>query len=110
MSKKIRKGDQVLVLAGNDKGKKGEVLSRSEDRVVVSGVNVRKKHMKPTQQSQVQGGRIIEKEMSIDISNVQLCSKDGVNSKVSTRVSDKGLKELVFNKSGQVHRPLKKPA
>ncbi len=110
MTKKIRKGDQVLVLAGNDRGKQGEVQSRSEDRVVVSGVNVRKKHMKPTQQSQVQGGRIVEMEMSIHISNVQLCSKDGVKSKVSTKVSDNGQRDLVFKKSGQTHRTLNKPA
>ena len=108
MSKRIRKGDQVKVLAGNDKGKQGVVQSRSEDRVVVSGVNVRKKHMKPTQQNQVQGGRIVEMEMSIDISNVQLVSKDGVSSKVAIKTSDKGHKEVVFKKSGQTHRPLKK--
>ena len=56
MSKWIRKGDRVLVIAGNDKGKAGEVLSRDEDRVIVQGINVRKKHMRRTQE--MQGGRI----------------------------------------------------
>ena len=105
MSKKIRKNDRVLVIAGNDKGKKGKVQSRSEDRVVVEGVNVRKKHMKPTQQ--MQGGRVIDMEMSIHISNVMLISKDeATTSRVSTRTTDKG-REIVFKKTGQVHRSVK---
>ena len=74
MSKWIRKGDRVLVIAGNDKGRAGEVLSRDEDRVVVQGINIRKKHMRRTQE--MQGGRIVEMEMPIHISNVQLCNKD----------------------------------
>ena len=65
MSKKIRKGDRVIVTAGNDKGKTGEVLSRTEERVLVQGVNVRKKHMRRTQQTQ--GGRVVEIEIPIHI-------------------------------------------
>ncbi len=75
MSKTIRKGDRVLVIAGNDRGKAGEVLSRAQERVLVQGVNIRKKHMKRTQQTQ--GGRVIEMEMPIHISNVTLCDKEG---------------------------------
>lgn len=76
MSKqKLRKGDRVLVLAGNDKGKIGEVLSRKEDRILVQGVNIRKKHLRPTGQSQ--GGRVVEMEVPIHISNVSLCDKEG---------------------------------
>jgi large subunit ribosomal protein L24 len=75
MGKSIRRGDRVLVIAGNDRGKSGEVLGRSEDRVLVQGVNIRKKHMKRTQQTQ--GGRIIEMESPIHVSNVCLCDKDG---------------------------------
>ena len=75
MSKWIRKGDRVVVVAGNDKGKAGEVLSRSEERVLVQGINVRKKHMKRTQEAQ--GPRIIEMEVPIHISNVALCDKEG---------------------------------
>jgi large subunit ribosomal protein L24 len=75
MSKTIRKGDQVLVIAGNDRGKTGEVISRGEERILVKGVNVRKKHLKKTQQAQ--GGRIVEMEVPIHISNVCLCDKNG---------------------------------
>ena len=75
MSKWIRKGDRVLVIAGNDKGKSGEVLTRGEERIIVQGINVRKKHMKRTQETQ--GGRIIEMEVPIHISNVCLCDKEG---------------------------------
>jgi large subunit ribosomal protein L24 len=76
---KVKKGSRVLVIAGNDRGKTGEVLSKSEDRVIVQGVNVRKKHLKRSQQqdAQVQGGRIVEMEVPIHISNVCLCDKDG---------------------------------
>lgn len=75
MSKNVRKGNLVLVIAGNDRGRTGEVLSCKEDRVLVKGVNIRKKHMKRTQQTQ--GGRIIEMEVPIHISNVCLCDQTG---------------------------------
>lgn len=76
MGKWIKKGDRVLVIAGNYRGKAGEVLSRGEERILVQGVNIRKKHMKPTQQTQGKG-RIIEMEVPIHISNVCLCDKEG---------------------------------
>ena len=98
MSKWIRKGDRVLVIAGNDRGKMGEVLARSEERVLVQGVNVRKKHMKRTQQTQA--GRIIDIEVPIHISNVRLCDKEGNPLKVA--VSEKqGEKTLVARKKGE---------
>lgn len=75
MGKSIRKGDRVLVIAGNDRGKTGEVLTRSEDRVLIQGINVRKKHLKRTQQTQ--GGRIVEMEVPIHVSNVCLCDQEG---------------------------------
>ena len=105
MSTKIRKNDHVQVIAGNDKGKKGVVKSRSADRIVVEGVNMRKKHMKPTQQ--MQGGRVVEMEMAIHISNVMLTSKDeSTASRVKISTTDKG-REVVFKKSGEVYRPVK---
>jgi len=58
---KLRKGDQVIVIAGKDKGKQGTVLAVKEDRVKVEGINIVKKHQKPNQQTGVEGG-IIEKE------------------------------------------------
>jgi large subunit ribosomal protein L24 len=87
MSKWIKSGTRVLVIAGNDRGKSGEVLSRSEERVIVQGINVRKKHMKKTQQTQ--GGRIVEMEVPIHISNVCLCDKDGNRVKASVKKAER---------------------
>ncbi|MBU6383119.1 MAG: 50S ribosomal protein L24 [Verrucomicrobia bacterium] len=75
MKQSIKKGSHVLVIAGNDRGKTGEVMAKGEDRVLVQGVNIRKKHMKRTQQTQ--GGRVVEMEVPIHISNVCLCDKEG---------------------------------
>jgi large subunit ribosomal protein L24 len=68
---KIRKGDQVLVIAGNDKGKKGEVriVDRERGRVIVEGVNLRWKHKRATQQDP-QGAERVQEECSIHASNV----------------------------------------
>ena len=69
---KIRKGDQVIVLTGRDKGKRGAVLQRvDEDRVVVEGVNVVKKHVKPNPMKGTTGG-VVDKTMSIHQSNVAI--------------------------------------
>lgn len=111
MSKWIRKGDRVKVIAGNDKGKTGEVLSRGEERVLVQGVNIRKKHMKRTEQSQ--GARIVEMEIPIHISNVALCDKEGNVLKVSVRQEKVGgPRELVYKAGTKnaVYRAVKKPA
>lgn len=110
MSKWIRKGDRVLIIAGNDKGKTGEVLACGEDRVLVQGVNVRKKHLRPQQNTK--GGRIVEMETPIHISNVQLCDKEGKRLKIKVRQEKNGQRELVY-KSGSkevVYRSVKKPA
>src|SRR3990167_5667534 len=109
MSKWIRKGDRVVVIAGNDKGKTGEVLARSEDRVIVQGVNVRKKHLKRTQQTQ--GGRIVEMEVPIHISNVCISDKEGKRLKVSVKHGN-GQRDLVYKTGGKeaVYRSVKKPA
>ncbi len=108
MSKWIRKGDRVLVVAGNSKGKFGEVLSRAGEAVLVQDVNVRKKHMRRTQETQ--GGRIIQMEMPIHISNVRLCNKEGQALKVRVRVGKDGVRELVSGKKGSetVYRSIKK--
>lgn len=108
MSKWIKKGDRVLVIAGNDRGKAGEVLSRSEDRVLIQGINVRKKHLKRTQQTQ--GGRIVEMEVPIHISNVCLCDKDGNRLKLHVKHEKTGQRDLVHKRGakGTVHRSVKK--
>jgi large subunit ribosomal protein L24 len=69
--RKIRKGDEVVVIAGRDKGRRGTVVKVLEDRVVVENINMVKRHTKPNPQRNVQGG-IVEKETSIDLSNVAL--------------------------------------
>lgn len=105
MSKWIKKGDKVVVISGNYKGKSGEVLSRLEDRVVVQGVSIRKKHMKRRAQSGP--GEIIEMETPIHISNVSLCSPEGRAVRLKARIVN-GTKELYY-KDGQneiVHRKI----
>jgi large subunit ribosomal protein L24 len=70
--RKIKKGDQVVVLAGRDKGKRGTVLSLDgDDRLYVEGVNVVRKHQKPNPNKGVTGG-IVEKSLSIHVSNIAL--------------------------------------
>ena len=69
---RIRKGDEVLVIAGRDKGRRGTVVKLiDDDHVVVEGVNMVKRHTKPNPQRNVQGG-IVEKEAPVDLSNVML--------------------------------------
>ena len=66
---KIRKGDEVVVIAGRDKGRRGTVIKVLEGQVLVENINMVKRHTKPNPQRQIQGG-IIEKEAAIDLSNV----------------------------------------
>ena len=97
---KIRKGDRVRVLTGKDRGKEGEVISvhPTTGKVVVEGVNVAKRHQKPTRAMQ-QGG-IIDKAMPIDASNVALVDKDGRATRVGYRVDNDGSKVRVGRRSG----------
>jgi len=111
MSKWIRKGDLVKVITGNDKGKVGGVLKRLENKVVVEGVNVRKKHLKKTQENPA--GRIIEMGTPIHTSNVALCDAEGKILKVRVRVGDKTReRELVYKMGSKnvLYRTVKKPA
>ena len=97
---RIKKGDTVQVLSGNDKGKKGEVLEvmPKDSKVVVKGVNVRKKHIKPRRQGE-EGG-IIPVECAIDSSKVNVvCSKCGKATKIGF-VEEKGEKVRVCKKCG----------
>lgn len=103
----LRKGDEVTVIAGNDKGKTGKVISINDERITVEGVNVRKKHMKPTQQNQK--GQIIDIECAIHISNVK-ASADGKAVKVRKRFNKQGEKELYYldGQKEVLYRPVKK--
>ena len=84
---KIKTGDNVIVIAGKDKGKTGNVLSvlRSKDRIVVEGVNIVKHHRKATQENP---GKIEEKEASIHISNLSLLTSEGKITRVGYRMDD----------------------
>ncbi len=99
---KIRKGDQVVVIAGRDKGRSGEVLKvlRAQSRLVVQGVNMVKRH---TRQSPGQTGGIVEKEGSIHISNVAMADpKGGAATRVGYRFLDDGTKVRFARRSGEV--------
>ena len=95
MAQWIKKGDKVLVIAGNDKGRTGAVLRKKGERVVIQGINIRKKHVK--RQAQVQTPSIIEVEMPIHISNVCLCDEDGKPICLKVKQTKKE-KELVYGK------------
>lgn len=96
---RIKKGDTVQVIAGKDKGKTGEVLRTLpyENRVVVQGINIRTRHVKPTQEGET--GRIVSEEASLHVSNVMLYS---TTKQVASRV------EIVVEKDGTKKRRLKK--
>jgi large subunit ribosomal protein L24 len=98
---KIKKGDEVVVITGRDKGKTGEVVAvdRETMRVTVRGINMVKRHQRPTAQAQ---GGIIEKELGIHISNVALRDpKTKKATKVGTKVLGDGRKVRVARKSGE---------
>ena len=103
MSNKIRKGDDVIVLAGKDKGKRGTVLRMLDgERVLVENVNMAKKHVKPKPMKGEQGG-IVEKEMALHMSNVALFNpaKDMAD-RVGFKVLEDGRKVRVFKSDGEV--------
>jgi len=99
---KIKRNDQVEVIAGKDKGKKGRVLRviADKNRLLVEGVMIMKKHVKPNPQRNIKGG-IAEQEATIHISNVMLIDSDGNKTRVGTRVD--GDKKVRYSKaSGNV--------
>ena len=99
---KIRKGDTVTVVAGREKGRSGEVLRTdpARRRVVVQGVNMVKRHTRP---SPVSPGGVLEKEASLDISNVALVDpSDGKATRVGFRVLEDGRKVRYARRSGEV--------
>ena len=100
---KIRTGDQVIVLAGRDKGQRGSVLRvLADDRVIVEGVNVVKRHTRPNPQRNVTGG-IIDKEAPIQRSNVGLYNPtSGKSERVGFRRLEDGRKVRVYRQSGEV--------
>lgn len=100
---KLRKGDEVLVISGEDRGKRGKVLKvvREKNRVVVEGVNFIRRHTRPSQ-SNPQGG-IVEREAAMHASNVMLVDpRGGRPTRVGTRVNEDGSRDRVARRSGEV--------
>jgi len=99
---RIKKGDEVIVIAGRDKGKRGTVLRRVDDEhVVVEGVNRAKKHQRPNPMKNVAGG-IVDKDMPVNVSNVALfnpATKKG--DRVGFKVLADGRKVRVFKSNGE---------
>ncbi|MGL5287683.1 LSU ribosomal protein L24P [Aeromonas sp. RU39B] len=103
MAAKIRREDEVIVLTGKDKGKRGKVTQvlADEGKVVVEGINLVKKHQKP-QPALGQAGGIVTKEAPIDVSNVALFnSASGKADRVGFRIED-GKKVRVFKSTGEL--------
>ena len=99
---KIKQGDEVIVTTGKDKGRRGTVLQIFDDqRVLVEGINIAKKHTKPNPNAGIEGG-IVDKAMPIDISNVLVFNpKTKKGDRVGFRVSEDGAKERIFRSSGE---------
>jgi large subunit ribosomal protein L24 len=102
MASKIRRDDEVIVIAGKDKGKTGKVLQviTGTERVIVEGINLIKKHQKPVPQLQQPGG-IIDKEASINVSNVAIVNPEtGKADRVGFKFED-GKKVRIFKSNGK---------
>ena len=101
MANRIKKGDQVVVNTGKDKGKQGEVVRVDGDRVIVANVNIVKRHTKPNPQAGVAGG-VVEREASIHISNVNVLNPAArKGERVGFKVLEDGRKLRVFRSSGE---------
>ena len=99
---RIRKGDQVIVITGKNKGQRGEVLRVAGDRAFVQNLNLVKRHTKPNPQANQAGG-IVEREASIDLSNIQLFNAaSGKGERVGFKTLEDGRKVRVFRPSGEV--------
>jgi large subunit ribosomal protein L24 len=102
MASKIRKGDDVIVVAGKDKGKRGTVLRVLEDRIVVENINLARKHVKPNPNRGEQGG-IVDKEMPLHISNVAVYNPaTAKGERIGFKTLDDGRKVRIFKSTGEV--------
>ena len=99
---KLKRDDEVIVVAGKDKGKRGTVSLIAGDRVVVAGVNVVKRHTKPNPNAGVQGG-IMEKEAALHVSNVAIFNPEtNTADRVGIQIDGDGNKQRIFKSNGQV--------
>lgn len=104
MANKFRQGDEVVVLTGKDKGKRGTITKvfTETGRVIVDNVNMVKKHQKPNPQMNVPGG-IIDKEMPIDVSNLAIFNPTtGKGDRVGFKILEDGRKVRFFKSNGEV--------
>nr|WP_067290724.1 50S ribosomal protein L24 [Marinobacterium profundum] len=101
--RKIRRDDEIIVIAGKDKGKRGTVLRvLANDRVIVAGINMVKKHTKPNPM-QGQAGGIVEKEASMAVSNVAIFNpQSGKGDRVGFKLLEDGAKVRIFKSTGEV--------
>ncbi len=98
---KIRQNDEVIVIAGKDKGSVGTITKVLGTKVIVEGYNLVKKHIRPNPQEGIQGG-IEEKEMPMSISNVAIYNPTTKKAdRIGVRVNDKGIKERFFKSNGE---------
>ena len=97
---KLKTGDKVIVIAGSNKGKEGKIIKKLEDKVIIEGVNLRKKHLKPKNNNG--NGEIIETEAAIHVSNVMLVDpKTKKPTKVKIEKDSKGNKVRISKKSNE---------
>ncbi|HCJ84397.1 MAG TPA: 50S ribosomal protein L24 [Parachlamydiales bacterium] len=99
MSKRLKKNDKVVVITGNDKGRVGKILSKQKDRVIVQGINVRKRHFK--RRTQETRSEIIEIERPIALSNVSACNEKEKPVRLKVRMNQEGKKELYYLDEGK---------
>jgi|TARA_B110000093_G_scaffold35383_1_gene36842 large subunit ribosomal protein L24 len=98
---KIKQNDEVIVIAGKDKGSIGTVTKILGSKLIVEGFNLAKKHVRPNPQAGIQGG-IEEKEMPLNASNVAIYNPTTKKAdRIGLRVNDKGIKERFFKSSGE---------
>lgn len=107
-TKKIRKGDKVIAIAGNNRGQTGTVLHVLGDKAVVQGLNVRKKHVKRTE-ANPKGG-VLEIEKPIHISNLSVCTNENRPVKLRVRQEKEGHRSLYYKIDGEevLYRSIKK--
>ena len=98
---KIKQNDEVIVIAGKDKGSIGTVTKILGSKLIVEGFNLAKKHVRPNPQAGIQGG-IEDKEMPLNASNVAIYNPTTKKAdRIGVRVNDKGIKERFFKSSGE---------
>lgn len=99
---KIKKGDDVVVIAGRDKGKRGKVQSIAGDRITVDGINIIKKHQKPVPSKNIEGG-IFEKPASLHLSNVAILNlATNAPDRIGFRLLEDGVKVRIYKSTKEV--------